>query len=66
MKPLCCEAYSAAACYVSTGACRAKANVAGTFELFWLLCCITPKGTMNRAHAYTAIIDKKIQISTKR
>lgn len=66
MKPLCCEAYSAAACYVNPGACRAESDVAKTSDFFWLLCCIPVKGTMNRAHAYTAIIDKKIQISTKR
>lgn len=35
-----------------------QSEVPETFELFWLLCCITPKGMMNRAHAYKAIVDK--------
>jgi tryptophanyl-tRNA synthetase len=26
------------------------------FELTWLLACVTPKGLLNRAHAYTAVV----------
>ena len=35
-----------------------QSDVPETFELFWLLCCVTPKGMMNRAHAYKASLDE--------
>jgi len=30
------------------------------FELFWLLSCVCPKGLMNRAHAYKAIVQDRL------
>ncbi len=35
-----------------------QSDVPETFELFWLLCCATPKGMMNRAHAYKALVEE--------
>ncbi len=40
-----------------------QSDVPETFELFWLLCCITPKGLMNRAHAYKAMIEENAQLA---
>jgi tryptophanyl-tRNA synthetase len=34
-----------------------QSDVPEVFELSWLLGCMTPKGDMNRAHAYKAIVD---------
>ncbi len=34
-----------------------QADVPELFELTWLLACVTPKGMMNRAHAYKAAVD---------
>ena len=31
-------------------------------ELNWLLCNVTPKGLMNRAHAYKALVDKSLSL----
>jgi tryptophanyl-tRNA synthetase len=36
-----------------------------TFELAWVLACVTPKGLMNRAHAYKAARDKNLQAGLK-
>ncbi|WP_195575168.1 tryptophan--tRNA ligase [Paenibacillus sp. 1001270B_150601_E10] len=35
-----------------------QSDVPEIFELHWILSCMTPKGLMNRAHAYKAIQDK--------
>ena len=39
-----------------------QSDVPETFELFWLLCCVTPKGMMNRAHAYKAAVDYNLSL----
>lgn len=33
-----------------------QSDLPETFELAWLLSCVTPKGAMNRAHAYKAAV----------
>jgi tryptophanyl-tRNA synthetase len=38
-----------------------QSDVPETFELAWLLSCVTAKGLMNRAHAYKAAKDKNAQ-----
>jgi tryptophanyl-tRNA synthetase len=35
-----------------------QSDIPETFELSWLLSCLTAKGLMNRAHAYKASVDK--------
>lgn len=35
-----------------------QSDVPETFELNWILCNVTPKGLMNRAHAYKAMVEK--------
>ncbi len=35
-----------------------QSDVPQTFELAWILSCVTPKGLLNRAHAYKAIVDE--------
>ncbi|MCM3783628.1 tryptophan--tRNA ligase [Neobacillus mesonae] len=35
-----------------------QSDIPEIFELSWILSCLTPKGLMNRAHAYKAIVDK--------
>lgn len=35
-----------------------QSDVPETFELTWVLSCLTPKGMMNRAHAYKAARDR--------
>jgi tryptophanyl-tRNA synthetase len=35
-----------------------QSDVPETFELAWVLACVTPKGLMNRAHAYKAARDR--------
>jgi tryptophanyl-tRNA synthetase len=35
-----------------------QSDVPQTFELAWILSCVTPKGLLNRAHAYKAITDE--------
>ena len=35
-----------------------QSDVPETFELAWVLSCLTPKGMMNRAHAYKAARDR--------
>jgi tryptophanyl-tRNA synthetase len=34
-----------------------QSDIPEVFELFWLLSCATPKGMMNRAHAYKALVE---------
>lgn len=34
-----------------------QSDVPEIFELAWILSCVTPKGLMNRAHAYKAMLD---------
>lgn len=35
-----------------------QSDLPETFELSWILHCVTPKGMMNRAHAYKAAVDQ--------
>lgn len=35
-----------------------QSDVPETLELAWILTCITPKGMLNRAHAYKAAVDR--------
>ncbi|MEX2540083.1 MAG: tryptophan--tRNA ligase [Actinomycetota bacterium] len=35
-----------------------QSDVPATFELAWILSCVTPKGLLNRAHAYKAAVDE--------
>jgi tryptophanyl-tRNA synthetase len=35
-----------------------QSDVPQIFELTWILSCVTPKGLLNRAHAYKAIVDE--------
>lgn len=35
-----------------------QSDVPEILELMWLLTCVTPKGLLNRAHAYKATVDK--------
>jgi tryptophanyl-tRNA synthetase len=35
-----------------------QSNVPEVFELAWILSCVTPKGLLNRAHAYKAVVDE--------
>jgi tryptophanyl-tRNA synthetase len=35
-----------------------QSDVPQTFELAWILSCVTPKGLLNRAHAYKASVDE--------
>ena len=37
----------------------AQSNVPEIFEMMWIISCFTPKGLMNRAHAYKAFIQEK-------
>lgn len=34
-----------------------QSDIAQDFELAWIFDCLTPKGLMNRAHAYKALVD---------
>ena len=38
-----------------------QSDVPEIFELNWILSCLTPKGDMNRAHAYKALVDKAVE-----
>ena len=42
-----------------------QSDIAEDFELAWIFNCITPKGLMNRAHAYKGIVDASIQDGSK-
>jgi tryptophanyl-tRNA synthetase len=35
-----------------------QSDLPQVFELAWILSCVTPKGLLNRAHAYKAIVDE--------
>jgi tryptophanyl-tRNA synthetase len=35
-----------------------QSDVPAVFELNWILSCVTPKGLLNRAHAYKAVVDE--------
>ncbi|XP_060084994.1 tryptophan--tRNA ligase-like [Ylistrum balloti] len=35
-----------------------QSQVSEIFELFWILACVTPKGMLNRAHAYKAAMEQ--------
>lgn len=35
-----------------------QSDIPEVFELYWILCNVTPKGLMNRAHAYKACVEK--------
>ncbi len=35
-----------------------QSDIPEDFELNWILCNVTPKGLMNRAHAYKAVVEK--------
>ncbi len=54
--------YEVAASWISIGLDPEKvilyrqSDIPEIFELSWLLSCVTPKGLMNRAHAYKAIV----------
>ena len=37
-----------------------QSDVPATFELAWILACVTPKGLLNRAHAYKAAVDENV------
>ncbi|MBD3919990.1 tryptophan--tRNA ligase [Paenibacillus sp. PR3] len=39
-----------------------QSDVPEIFELSWILSCLTPKGLMNRAHAYKAALDTNQQL----
>ena len=38
-----------------------QSDVPEVFELNWILCNVTPKGLMNRAHAYKAITERNVE-----
>lgn len=38
-----------------------QSDVPEVFELTWILSCLTPKGLLNRAHAYKAAVDENIR-----
>ncbi|MHC4480597.1 MAG: tryptophan--tRNA ligase [Planctomycetota bacterium] len=38
-----------------------QSDVPEVFELTWLLACVTPKGLMNRAHAYKAAVAENLE-----
>jgi tryptophanyl-tRNA synthetase len=38
-----------------------QSDIPQTFELTWVLACMTPKGLMNRAHAYKAARDRNVE-----
>ena len=42
-----------------------QSDVPETFELSWTLACVTPKGLMNRAHAYKAMRDRNREAGVK-
>lgn len=37
-----------------------QSDIPELFELMWVLACFTPKGLLNRAHAYKAAVDKNM------
>ncbi|PCI25253.1 MAG: tryptophan--tRNA ligase [SAR324 cluster bacterium] len=38
-----------------------QSDIPEIFELNWILSCFTPKGLLNRAHAYKACVDKNLE-----
>ena len=38
-----------------------QSDIKEDFELNWILCNVTPKGLMNRAHAYKAVVEKNAE-----
>jgi tryptophanyl-tRNA synthetase len=38
-----------------------QSDIPELFELNWILSCFTPKGLLNRAHAYKSAVDKNIE-----
>lgn len=40
-----------------------QSDVPELFELTWILNCFTPKGLLNRAHAYKAAVDNNVALS---
>jgi tryptophanyl-tRNA synthetase len=38
-----------------------QSDIPELFEFSWILSCFTPKGLLNRAHAYKAAVDKNIE-----
>lgn len=58
------DTYEVAACWLALGLDPAKtvfyrqSDVPEIFELTTILCCVTPKGLMDRSHAYKASVDK--------
>ncbi|MEQ6378173.1 tryptophan--tRNA ligase [Bacillaceae bacterium S4-13-56] len=38
-----------------------QSDIPEIFELTWILSCFSPKGLMNRAHAYKGIVDQNVQ-----
>lgn len=41
-----------------------QSDIPEIFELTWILACLTPKGLMNRAHAYKAAIAQNLESET--
>lgn len=39
-----------------------QSDIKEDFELNWILCNVTPKGLMNRAHAYKAVVEKNQEV----
>jgi tryptophanyl-tRNA synthetase len=37
-----------------------QSDIPEIFELSWILACLTPKGLLNRAHAYKALVDSNM------
>lgn len=42
-----------------------QSDITEDFELSWIFHCLTPKGLMNRAHAYKAIVDAATEAGEK-
>lgn len=42
-----------------------QSDIAQDFELAWIFNCLTPKGLMNRAHAYKALVDSANEAGEK-
>ncbi|MCY0881221.1 MAG: tryptophan--tRNA ligase, partial [Firmicutes bacterium] len=38
-----------------------QSDIPEVFELNWILACFTPKGLMNRAHAYKAVVQANLE-----
>ncbi len=59
--------YDVAATYLALGLDPEKtllfrqSDIPELFELSWILACFTPKGLLNRAHAYKAAVDKNVE-----